>query len=147
MVRILPVLLQCRCGVWLGASFPPSNARPDSALLARTTDGAGNSFGETRSWPNPGEHAINVVTANSTAQSRCVIAAPSQYMSLGRNAKSTGWLKLCQEFPGLSEPKQRAADAKMTAIYAVSLGQRQSTVSTNRDRPRQTNRDNQYGEV
>src|SRR5580700_277366 len=92
MVRIFPVLLQCRRGAALfEESFPVLNARFGAAFAARTADGAGNSFGETKSWADAFKPAPTKISVNSAAQTRCVIEAPLQYVSLGKK-REIYWL-------------------------------------------------------
>jgi hypothetical protein len=75
IVRIFPVLLQCRWGAggWLDVSVPASNETFRLGMPARNADAGGNSLGETKSAAEAGKHMPNIATTRSVAKQRFVI--------------------------------------------------------------------------
>jgi hypothetical protein len=74
IVRIFPVLLQCRLGAGrLDELVPVSNATFRLGMPARNPDAGGNSLGETKSAAEAGKHVTNIATITSMDKKRGLI--------------------------------------------------------------------------
>src|SRR5450759_1567193 len=74
IVRIFPVLLQCRLGAGRSDEpVPESNATFWLGMPTRNPDAGGNSLGETKSEAEAGKHVTNIATITSMDKKRGLI--------------------------------------------------------------------------
>jgi hypothetical protein len=130
IVRIFPVLLQCRCFAGGGSdgTVPESRAADGLRVTTRNPEAGGNSLGETKSAAEAGEPAPNIAITRSMAKKRWVIkfCSPKCWttqLCLKRRPNSSCALSPCEAFSKRREASAlqgpltgflaQAADAKM----------------------------------